>query len=67
MRDYGPYTYEEIEKDNFNLDKCGYPVFEEKILSPKETMNNFITKREKLEKELDEKLNEIIKLIGDIK
>lgn len=60
------YTYEEIEKDNFNLDKCGYPVFEETILSPEETMNNFITKREKLEKELDEKLNEIIKLIGDI-
>lgn len=61
------YTFEEIEADNFNLDKCGYPTKEEIILSPEETMNNFIEEREKLEKELDNKLNEIIKLIGDIK
>ena len=40
---------------------------EEIILSPKETMNNFINKREELEKELDNKLNSIIKLIGDLK
>ena len=32
-----------------------------------ETMDNFIKKRELLEKNLDEKLNEIIKLIGDLK
>ena len=30
-------------------------------------MDNFIEKREKLEKELDIKLQEIIKLIGDVK
>jgi len=36
------------------------------ILSPKETMDNFINRREQLEKQLDEKLQEIIKLIGDI-
>ena len=30
-------------------------------------MDNSIQKREKLEKLLDEKLNEIIKLIGDLK
>ena len=61
------YTIEEIIELNYNLDQCGFPVEEEIILSPKETMNNFISKREKLEKQLDEKLNNIIKLIGDIK
>lgn len=61
------YTKEEIKNLNYNLDQCGYPVKEEVILSPKETMDNFIQKREKLEKKLDSKLQEIIKLIGDLK
>lgn len=58
------FTVSEIEELNYNLDQCGFPVKEEVILSPKETMDNFIEKREKLEKELDIKLQEIIKLIG---
>lgn len=61
------FTVNEIEELNYNLDQCGFPVKEEVILSPKETMDNFIEKREKLEKELDIKLQEIIKLIGDAK
>ena len=61
------YTFEELESDRFNLDKCGYPIKEEIILSPKETMNNFIQQREKLEKELDSKLEKIMKLVGEIK
>lgn len=61
------YTFEELEKDKFNLDKCGFPIKEEIILSPEETMKNFISKREKLEKELDIKLQEIIKIMGDMK
>lgn len=60
------FTVNEIEELNYNLDQCGFPVKEEVILSPKETMDNFIEKREKLEKELDIKLQEIIKLIGDV-
>ena len=60
-------TVKEIQELNYNLDQCGYPKKEEVILSPKETMENFIQKREKLEKELDVKLQEIIKLIGDVK
>ncbi len=59
------YSYSEIEKNGFNMDLCGYPVKEEIILSPMETVNDFISKREKLEKELDNKLKEIVKLIGD--
>ena len=61
------YSKQEIEKSSYNLDQCGYPVEEEIILSPKETIDNFIQKREMLEKQLDEKLNQIIKLMGDLK
>ena len=61
------YSIDEIINMNYNLDQCGYPVKEEIILSPKETMENFIQKREKLEKQLDDKLKEIINLMGDIK
>lgn len=61
------FTVSEIEELNYNLDQCGFPIKEEVILSPKEIMDSFIEKREKLEKELDIKLQEIIKLIGDVK
>lgn len=61
------YSIDDIIKLNYNLDQCGYPVEEEIILSPKETINNFISKRETLEKELDLKLQSIICLLGDIK
>lgn len=61
------YSLEEIKKLNYNIDQCGYPKKEEKVLSPNETMNEFIKKRELLEKNLDDKLKEIIQLIGDIK
>lgn len=61
------YSIDEIIEMNYNLDQCGFPQKEEIILSPQETMNNFIQKREKLEKKLDKKLTEIIEMIGDIK
>lgn len=61
------YSKEEIEKLSYNLDQCGYPVKEDIILSPMETMNNFITRRENLENQLDKKLDEIMLLIGDLK
>ncbi len=61
------FTMEELSNLNYNLDQCGYPVKEEIILSPKETMNNFIEKREILEKQLDKKLKEIIEIMGDLK
>lgn len=56
---------EEIVKNNYSLNFCGYPIEKEVILSPKETVNDFITKRENLEKILDEKINLILDLIGD--
>ena len=57
------FTYEEIENSNFNLDRCGYPVEEKVILSPDETIKNFTTRREDLERKMDEKLKEIMKLL----
>ncbi len=60
------YTIDEIENLNYNLEQCGYPSKEELILSPRETITNFIEKREILEKQLDKKLNEIIEIVGDI-
>ena len=61
------YTIDEVISLNYNLDKCGYPIEEEIILSPKKTVENFIKEREKFEKKLDEKLNTIISLIGELK
>lgn len=61
------FTIEELSNLNYNLDQCGYPKKEEIILSPRETIDNFITRRETLEKQLDEKLEGIIKIIGDLK
>lgn len=57
----------ELKGFNYDLDQCGFPVKEEIILSPQETMKKFIKKRESLEKELDEKLKAIMSLIGDFK
>lgn len=58
------FTYEEIENSNFNLDRCGYPVEEKIILSPEETIKNFVNKREELERRMDEKLKQIIEMLG---
>lgn len=61
------YSIEEIINLNYNLDQCGFPVKEEIVLSPKETMDNFINKRECLEEQLDGHLKEIMMIIGDLK
>ena len=61
------FTKEQLIDLNYNLDQCGYPMKEDIILSPSETMNNFIKNRELLENKLDEKLKQIISIIGDLK
>ena len=48
---------------NYNLDLCGFPQEEKVILSPEETIKNFIEKREALEKEIDQKLEELKQLL----
>lgn len=57
------YTAEEIADHGYNLDLCGFPQEEKVILSPEETIMNFIAKREALEKEIDAKLEELKQLL----
>lgn len=57
------YTVEEITENGYSLDLCGFPQEEKVILSPEETINNFIEKREALEKEIDAKLAELKQLL----
>lgn len=58
------YSIEDIKSNGYNLDLCGYPVEEKEILSPEETIKQFITKREALDKAMDEKLAEIMNILG---
>jgi len=57
------YTAEEIASNGYNIDLCGYPTEEKEILSPEETIANFIARREELNRELDKKLAEIKALL----
>ena len=49
---------------NYNLDFCGFPNDEKVILSPEDTINNFKEERDRLDRKLDEKLQEILGLLG---
>lgn len=43
------YTFEELEELGFNLDLCGYPKKQEIILSPEETIANYMEEKRALE------------------
>lgn len=49
---------------NYNLDFCGFPNEEKVILSLEDTISNFKEERERLDRRLDEKLQEILNLLG---
>lgn len=49
---------------NYNLDFCGFPNEEKVILSPEDTIINFKEERDRLDRRLDEKLQEILELLG---
>lgn len=53
-----------IIEGNYNLDFCGFPNEEKVILSPEDTISNFKEERERLDRRLDEKLQEILNLLG---
>lgn len=57
------FTAEEIANNGYNIDLCGYPTEEKEILSPEETMANFIVRREELDREMDAKLAAIKALL----
>lgn len=58
------YTIQDFVDNGYNFDLCGYPVEEKVILSPEETIKQFIAKRDSLDKQMDEKLKEIMDLLG---
>lgn len=58
------YSIDEIKANEYKLDLCGYPIEEKEILSPEETIKQFITKREVLDKAMDDKLAEIMDILG---
>ena len=58
------YSIDEIVSGGYNLNLCGYPVEEKVILSPEETMANFLARREELDRQMDEKLTAIKDLLG---
>ena len=57
-------SVEEIVANDYSLDFCGFPNEEKVILSPKETIDNFKAERERLERKMDTKLQEIIDMLG---
>ena len=48
------YTYEDIEARGFEMNLCGYPRKEEKVLSPDEVISEYKLKKTELEKELSD-------------
>ena len=55
---------EEIKERNYNIDFCGFPVEEKVVLSPEETVANFKAERDRLDAALDEKLDQILQMLG---
>lgn len=60
------YAIAEIEANGYNLDLCGFPVEEKIILSPEETMDNYVKRRAELDKMIDDKIAEIKALLGGV-
>ena len=52
------------EGRNYNIDFCGFPVTEKVVLSPEETVANFKAERDRLDAALDEKLDQILQMLG---
>lgn len=57
------YTPNELADLGYNLDLCGFPQEEKIILSPEETISNFVSKRETIEAQIDKKLEELKALL----
>ena len=51
-------------ENNYNLDLCGIPHFEEEILPPKELIENYQKERAELDAKIDETLKEIKDILG---
>jgi type I restriction enzyme M protein len=58
------YTAKELVENNYNLDLCGFPHFEEEVLEPKATILNYQEKRTSLNDHIDKILAEISNQLG---
>lgn len=59
------FTAQEIIDRNYNLDLCKFPQEEEEILEPHELIGHYIADRTRLNKEIDEVLEEIQEMLGE--
>lgn len=57
------FSVQELADRGFDIDLCGYPKKEDVILSPEETMMDYIEKRTSLNEKIDEKLEDLRKLL----
>lgn len=60
------YTAEELAERGYNLDLCGYQKEKKEILSPEDTMRNFVERRAELDKLMDDKLAQIKALMEEL-
>lgn len=58
------FTVKEIVDNNYNLDLCGFPHFEEEVLEPKATILNYQAKRTSLNDKIDKILADISAQLG---
>jgi len=58
------YTVRELKDRGYNIDLCGFPHQEEKILEPKELIENYQTKRASLNAKIDSILVDIEAMLG---
>lgn len=58
------YTVEELVNRDFDFDLCGYPTFEEEVLSPEETIRQFHERRNALNAKIDKRIKQIEELLG---
>lgn len=58
------FSLNELANRSYDLDLCGYPIIEEEVFSPEETIKIFHEKRNTLNAKIDMKLEEIELLLG---
>jgi len=58
------FTVKELIENNYNLDLCGFPHFEEEVLEPKATIINYQEKRTSLNDHIDKILAKINNQLG---
>lgn len=57
--------FSELKENGYNLNYCFFPKSEDIIVSPKETINNYLEQREKVDKKIKSKIDEIMALLGE--